>query len=79
MVDSLKVGACLSEVIIDVGEYFVGSVLEEVEDVGNEFWNRGESLGLNKFTDAVLTMSNMVCTSKTSRLKIMRCAVFSAN
>ena len=34
MVDSLKIGACLREVIIDVGEYFVGSVLEEVEDVG---------------------------------------------
>ena len=39
----------------------------------------GASLGLNKFTDAVLTMSDMVCTSTASRLKIMRCAVFSAN
>ena len=37
MVDSLKVGACLREVMTDVGEYFVGSILEEVEDVDNAF------------------------------------------
>ena len=37
MVDSLKVAACLREVMTDVGEYFVGSILEEVEDVDNEF------------------------------------------
>ena len=79
MVESLKVGACLREVMKDVGEYSVGGILEKVEDFDNEFWNGGASLGLNKFTDAVLTMSDMVCTSTASRLKIMRCAVFSAN
>ena len=37
MVDSLKLGACLREVMTDVGDYFVGSILEEFGDVDNEF------------------------------------------
>ena len=38
----------------------------------------GGSLGLKEFTNAVLNMSDMVCTSTSSRLKIMRCVIFSA-
>ena len=41
MVDVLNVGACLREVMKDVGDYFVVSILEEVEDSDNEFWNGG--------------------------------------
>ena len=43
------------------------------------FETGGVSLGLNKFTDVVMTMSDMIFTSTASRLKIIRCAVFSAN